>query len=507
MAFKKESIVKSTIALIAVSGVMKLLGYAEKIVLAYYYGTGSEVDVYLLVSGVVFSLFVLFRELVEPGFLTVFLKIREKDDAEAWRFFNRYARMLFLPVFAVFLSGIIFPGQVIHIFAPGFTPEKKELAVKLLQVSFPAVLFLSMTNLTAITLNSQKRFLLPASGDVVFRAVTLLFLILLYPKYGITGAGIGMVIGAAGKLLVHLLALWRRVSLKRVRAATAYYREVWRLTWPLLLGMLVSQANLLTDNMFASYMKNGTIAALSYAKKIVEMPVVVFPYVLSIVVFPYFSQFAIEKDTARLTKLFYDTMGWIIFLFLPLSVLFFVFPGQLTGILLQRGAFNEASTSLTAQPLAIYSLGMLSFAIETILVLVFFSFSDTKTPVLTGIICVAINILVTIVLIPSVGYLAIAWALVISKTLKILVLGYLLRKKIRLHTEVIIPFVMKVCLATGVFVAYIMCLKYALGTYRPSTAWSGGKGLFLLCAGSGVLIYLLACYLLKMKLLLKSITR
>ncbi len=482
-----------------ISALLKVLGYAEKLILAYYYGTGPSVDVFLLVSGIVFSLFVLFRELIEPGFLNIFLKIRHKDEDEAWRFFNTYGRILFIPVLAVFLAGIIFPGKVIDIFAPGFTADKRQLAIQLVQIAFPAVIFMSMSNLTAITLNGLKQFVLPAAGDIIFRMATLLFLIVLYPKYGILGAGIGLVAGAAGKLLLHLGALWRRVSFKSSHTDPAHYKALWKLTWPLLLGMLFSQTNLLVDNMFASYMQDGTIAALAYAKKIAEMPVIVFPYVLSIVVFPYFSQFAVEQNTQRLTSLYHNTTGWIIFIFLPLAVLSFTFAHQLTSILLERGAFNAASTALTARPLAIYSLGMVSFALETIIVLVFFSVADTRTPIITGIICVVINILITILLIPHIGYLAIAVALVISKTLKISILSYLLRKRITTAWQKVKPFLTKVLLATLVLAAYLIIARYLLQTRRLIPVLAGSKALFLFCSSTGIIVYLATCYFLRMK--------
>ena len=76
---------------------------------------------------------------------------------------------------------------------------------------------------------------------------------------------------------------------------------------------------------------------------------------------------------------------------------------------------------------------MPAFAIETVLVIAYFSLSDTKTPIFTGIICVIINITITWILLQYAGYLGIAWGLVASKSLKVIVLLYLLRNKFKRH--------------------------------------------------------------------------
>jgi putative peptidoglycan lipid II flippase len=113
-----------------------------------------------------------------------------------------------------------------------------------------------------------------------------------------------------------------------------------------------------------------------------------------------------------------------------MAIFLFFFSEEIIQLVFQRGAFNSDSTFLTAKPLAIYSLGMLAFAIETVLVVAYFAVSDTKTPVFIGIICVIINILITWFLIHYISYSGIAWGLVISKTIKVIILLYLFDNKL-----------------------------------------------------------------------------
>jgi murein biosynthesis integral membrane protein MurJ len=239
----------------------------------------------------------------------------------------------------------------------------------------------------------------------------------------------GLVMGTIVKLAIHAAALWKDISWSNSGLKRTYLSNIWVLTWPLLIGIIFSQISNLTDNIFASYLQEGSISALSYSKKLVDLPVVVFPYALSVVVFPYFSELHIEKDMARLRQLLRETLKWIAIVFIPAAGCLFFLSDIVTQLVFQRGAFDAQSTALTASSLAIYAIGMPAFAIESVLVIFYFSIADTKTPVFIGILCVIVNIVITWILVQHIAHLGIAWSLVVSKTLKVIILLYLLKYK------------------------------------------------------------------------------
>lgn len=253
--------------------------------------------------------------------------------------------------------------------------------------------------------------------------------------------------------------LYKKISIKKIIVESEYKNRIWQLTWPLLFGVSFSQISSLIDNVFASYLQVGAIAALSYAKKVVELPVIIFPYVISIVIFPYFAQLAIEKQKQKLKGLLVGSLKWIIIAFLPIAAFFFVFSTPIVEIMFQRGAFNADSTLLTSKPLMIYSLGMVFFAIETILVIFYYANGDTKTPVFVGIACVALNILLIWIFIKIMGYVGIALAYVIQKTVKNLILLYLVKQKISYNTKNLLAFIIKSSIPFIVFIVFVLIGK------------------------------------------------
>jgi murein biosynthesis integral membrane protein MurJ len=425
-----NEIIKASLILSLITCFIKLAGYIEKVLLAYYWGTGNEADAYNAIFTFIISILVFFREIIEPGFLNVFLKAKqESGKKEAWKVFFSVFWCIF-PV-AVLISLLLFcySDFITRLVLPGFSGERFSLSGDLMKAASLSCVFIILSTLTNITLNAYKRFTIAAWGDLAFKFVLILFILFFANKSGIYAAIYGMVVGSIIRLAVHFFALSKNTKPAFFSFKSGYLQKIWLISWPLLIGIIFSQISSLVDNAFASCLQKGSLSALSYAKKIVELPIVIFPYALSIVLFPHFSQLHIEKNILRIRDLLRTTFRWIAVIFIPLAVITFLFSDNIIRLIFQRGAFDAASTLLTARPLAVYSLGMPAFAIETVLVIAFFALSDTKTPVFTGIACVIINIAVTWILIQTIGYSGIAWGFVASKSLKVIFLLYLLKNK------------------------------------------------------------------------------
>jgi murein biosynthesis integral membrane protein MurJ len=426
----ENAIIRASLLLSAITCIVKIAGYIEKMLLAYYWGTSYEADAYNAVFALVISIFVFFREIVEPGFLNNFLKVKNNTgEKKSWNVFFTVFWCIFPAGVVVSLCLFLFPEAVTRMTLPGFSDERFTLAAGLLKVAAPTCVFLILSTLTHIALNACKKFTIAAAGDLAFKLAIVLCIVMLSRRVGVHAAIYGLVAGAVVKLSIHAAALRKKISWSNSGLKRTHLNHIWVLTWPLLIGILFSQISNLVDNVFASYLQEGSISALSYSKKIVELPIVIFPYALSVVVFPYFSELHIERDMARLRQLLRETIKWIAIVFVPTAIGLFFFSDIVTQLVFQRGAFDAQSTILTANSLSIYAMGMPAFAIETVLVIFYFSIADTKTPVLIGILCVIVNIVITWILVQHIAHLGIAWSLVISKTLKVIILLYLLKFK------------------------------------------------------------------------------
>jgi putative peptidoglycan lipid II flippase len=425
-----QQIVRATTTVTAVVLVVKGLGFIEKLLLAYYFGTGIEVDAYLVAYSLPFSAFVVLREVIRASYVPSFMRTIRDSDAAGWRLFSTVATFLLVLTGLATAAGILATPSLVSLMAPGFEGAQRELAVRLTRVVMPALLLLGISTLTMATLHAQKRFTLPALGDASFRAGPL---ILLLARGRVQAVAVGVVLGALGKLAIETLGL--RIHLRKVRLALDLsfppVRTVGRLAAPLLAGLFFSLfIGPLVENAFATKAGVGGVSALAFARKIVETLAAVLPYTLGLVLLPFSAEMAAGKDQQALARMLTQAVRAVILIFVPVAVGLLVLREPFVRILFERGAFGAASTQLTARALLFYSLALLPFALEVIVVQFHFARQDTLTPVLADLVAFALNVALIPGLMAALGLGGIALAAAIAKMLKVLALLAVFERKV-----------------------------------------------------------------------------
>ena len=500
-------IVRATVGLALLGLVVRGLGFVEKLALAYFFGTGVEVDAYLVAYSLPFSAYIVLRDVIEPAFLPTFLRTRRDSEPDARRLFWSAGAWLVALLGLATAAGIAAAAPLISVAAPGFSGPQRELAIRLTRLAMPALLFLGLSTLTTAALHAQKRFALPAAGEASFRTAPLaLFL----AAGRVAGLALGVVVGAVGKLLVEGLGLARRgalrpapgggLSLGAIRRALdprfPPLRTVARLAAPLFAGLFFSLfIGPLVDNAFASRAGVGGVSALAYARKIGETLTTILPYTLGLVLFPFSAEMAAGHDRQALARTLTGAIRALALIFLPVSAGLIAFREPFIRVLLERGAFDAASTQMTAGPLLFYSLGLLPFALEIIAVRFFYAQQNTITPVLADVAAFLLNVALIPPLMAACGLGGIALATTIAKALKVLALLILFGRRVpAFRLAALGPFAGQMAgatLAMGAALAAVVMLGRDLAT--------GTLGTVAYLAAGGVVavaVFIAAAYLL-----------
>ena len=444
-------IVRATVGLALLGVAVRGLGFIEKLVLAYFFGTQIEVDAYLVAYSLPFSAYIVLRDVIEPAFLPTYLRTQRDSPQDARRLFWAVGAWLVLLLGVATAAGIAAAAPLISAAAPGFSGPQREMAIRLTRLAMPALLFLGLSTLTTAALHAQKRFALPAAGEASFRTAPLL----LFLAIGrVAGLALGVVVGAVTKLLVEGLGLLRGRSLgpapaggngPPARKGTGLrlgairrvldpsfppLRTTARLAAPLFAGLFFSLfIGPLVDNAFASQ-KEGWVSALAYARKIGETLTTILPYTLGLVLFPFSAEMAASQDRQALARTLTGAIRALALVFLPVTAGLIALREPFIRVLLERGAFDAASTQLTAGPLLFYSLGLLPFALEIIAVRFFYAQQNTLTPVLADVTAFGLNVALIPPLMAAFGLGGIALATTIAKTLKVLALLILFGRRV-----------------------------------------------------------------------------
>jgi putative peptidoglycan lipid II flippase len=424
--------VSAAVALIGLTCIVKLLSFAEKQVIAYKFGAASHTDAWFVALSVIMTLFLLTRELIEPAYLPIFMKRLEQGQPQkSWQLFSFMLTAILCLNLLVAIATFYSADTVTAMLGPGLSPQSRMLAADLIRISVFAGVLLALSSLTYITLNGLKRFAAPAAGDVALRAVSIGCIVALAADFGAAALAIAALLGAAARFGVHLLALRHKFPLLQwpSRECGEEIRLVSALMAPLAVGVLFAQVSELAANYFSSFAGAGAVSARTFARKIVDLPVLLVPYTLSVVAFPHFITLVNREDRDGLLQLLGDILLGIAFSFSALSIVIIVLAEPMVRILFERGAFDKAATEATAQILICYAAGLLAFGLEAVLVPLFFSTGDTKTPVLVGIFGVTIDVVLAALLVGSMGAAGVAAALAIAKSIKVVLLGVLLRRR------------------------------------------------------------------------------
>lgn len=493
-----KKIVQATTILTAITLVVKGLGFIEKLLLAYFFGTGAEVDAYLVAYTIPFAAYIVLTEVVRPAFLPVFMRVRSESEENGWRLFSVTGTLLLVLLGVATIAGILFAEPLTALTAPGFAGEQRALTVLLTRLVMPALLFLGLSTLTTAALHAEKRFALPALGSVSYRLAPLA---LLLATRRITGMTVGASLGALGKLLIESLGLYKYVRRIRPSLDLAFepVRTVGRLAAPLLVAMFLSLfVAPLVENAFASRTGVGGVSALAFARKIVETLTSILPLTLGMVLLPFSAEMAAQQDNKGLSRMLTGTLRWVILLFLPVTVGLAVFREPFVRFLLERGAFSADSTQLTVGPLLFYAFALLPFSLEVIVVPFFFARQDTLTPVLTDIGAFVLNVILIYLLMPAFGLGGIALAAAVSKALKVLLLLFLFGWKVpAFHLRSLGPFVAQMALAALAATAVL----WTVLTYGRSFAYERGFVALVGYLVAGGLLgggtFILVAYLLK----------
>ncbi|KLU66026.1 putative peptidoglycan biosynthesis protein MurJ [Desulfosporosinus acididurans] len=124
------------------------------------------------------------------------------------------------------------------------------------------------------------------------------------------------------------------------------------------------------------------------------------------------------------------TIRMVVFITLPVSVGMIVLRFPLIRTLFQHGHFTAEDTLQTTVPLFYFCLGISAQSVIQILPRAFYALQDTWTPVILGLISMAIDILCMFLLVHPLAAGGLALADTVSAVVNMLLLFYVLRKKL-----------------------------------------------------------------------------
>lgn len=365
------------------------LGIVRDRLLASTFGAGDDLDVYYAAFRIPdFIYMFLIAGALSGGFIPIFTSyLKNKDghyeaDRDAWRLVNNFLNIFFIAlVFLCALFAIFAPGITV-LLAPGFSPEKMALTVKLSRIIFLETMLLGISGVFSAVLQSFKRFLMYSLTSVVYN-LGIIIGILFFAKYwGITGVAFGVVLGAFLHMAIQLPSILSAGY--RYRPMFDFYHEgffkILKLMAPRSLSLGISQLNYLAITVLASGLTAGSLAIFNFSYNIVTLPLGIIGASFAIAAFPVLCEAFNEKDWHKFRENFSATFRQILFLTVPVCGLLIVLRAQIIRVILGAGKFTWRDTILTIEALQFFALSLIFQSLSLLLIRAFLAREDSKTP-------------------------------------------------------------------------------------------------------------------------------
>jgi len=420
----------------------RILGYARDSLVANFFGAGIAADAFYAA----FRISNLFRRLLGEGalaasFIPVFSEYSQKEGEQKTKhFFHATFTVLFVLLAVVTALGIYFSPQITSVIAKGFkdTPDRFALAVTLTQSMFPFLLFISLAALVSGVLNTYRIFFIPALAPATLSVTEITFLLALAPALSpqnqVIGLAMSVAVGGFLQLAIQIPVLWKAGFTLRWRWEPKHpgVQRVGKLMVPVTLGSSVDQINAFFDTFFASFLAQGSVTALYYSNRVMQLPLALFGIALSQVSLPSMAASAARGDMDHLKDTLNFSLRLTLFMIVPASVGLIVLGRPIVQVLFEHGAFTPQATDMTTFALFFFSIGLVAYASVKILANVFYALQNTRIPAQIAAGCVALNIVLSAILMHPLQVGGLALASAVSSWTNAILLFYFLRKRLGL---------------------------------------------------------------------------
>ncbi|GAB4509391.1 MAG: murein biosynthesis integral membrane protein MurJ [Anaerolineae bacterium] len=398
-AQRTRQVAGSTLVVIIAYAIAKAISLGQTVIIARVFGVGAEWDAFVTANRIPELIFTLIAGgALSHAFIPVFSGYLARDDrAGAWRVASHVINTIF--AFTALVSLIVFiasPWFVANVVAPGFDAENQRQTAELMRILLVGTMIFSVSGIVMGILQSHNHFLLPALAPIMFDVGILFGVVFLITPFGVHGIALGAVLGAAMHLLIQVPGLLRFKA--RWWAELGFNDptlwRVIRLMLPRVAGLGVFSLNFLVMNNIASRLGTGSVSALDWGWRLMQIPQTLIGTAMGVVIFPTLAALSEVGDEDGKRGAMSGALRFILVASIP-SAVGLVVVGRPIIALLERGAFDASASALVYSTLQFFALGLIVHSALEVIARSFYADKDTLTPLWAALGGAAINLVLS----------------------------------------------------------------------------------------------------------------
>ena len=399
---RTRNLAKSTLIVMIAFAVAKVISLGQVVIIADQVGAGSEWDTFVSANRIPELIFTLIAGgALSHAFIPIFGGYLAKgDQTGAWRIASHVINVIFTATFlASLIAFIAAPWIVENVVAPGFNDSETIQTVEIMRILLVTTLIFSISGIVMGILHSHNHFLLPALAPIMFDLGILFGVIVLLDSMGVQGIALGAVLGATMHLGIQVPGLIRYKArwTAELGLNDPELRRVIRLMLPRVAGLGVFSFNFLVMNNIASRLGEGSVSALDWGWRLMQIPQTLIGTAMGVVIFPTLAALSELGDISGKRDAMAGALRFILITSIPSAIGLIMVGHPIIGIL-ESGQFDASASSLVFSTLQFFALGLIVHSALEVIARSFYADKDTLTPLYAALGGATINLILSLTL-------------------------------------------------------------------------------------------------------------
>ena len=363
----------------------RFIGYLREVALAHQVGVGPETDAFYTAFLIPDILnYLLAGGALAIAFIPLYNRVRRREGEEAGE--DLFAKVLgTLGVLTAIATVLLWLGAdyLVRVGFPDFAPDTQQLTVRLTRIVLPAQIFFLTGGLLRAVLMAHGRFVAQAAAPLIYNGAIIAGGI---ATGTVEGFAWGVLVGAfVGNWLVPLIEILRFRRLRiRVAPLSPQFAAYIKLALPLMLGISLVTVDEWYEKFFGATLAAGTVAQLSFARKLMMAPVAVVGQAVAAAALPLLSRLYAEGKSDELNDTLLGTLRATVSLAVIASAGCFVFAVPMVDLVYRYGRFDAAAASRVSALLAILCWAVPGWVLQQVAVRAFYAREEMWRPMLLG---------------------------------------------------------------------------------------------------------------------------
>lgn len=423
-----ESYKRGILSSISLNVFSKCLAFVNSMMIAFYFGTQSQTDIYIYCYATVGLIIGFLGSLDASVIIPESMRIREQESPEKAQYFVNYFLYTYIGIGLLIMSVLLInPVGVLNAISK-FDVIALEENRQLILWFIPICLLMLLTQYLTNILSSFRFFTAPVIAAIINSGFSMAFLFLFHRSLEVKSIILGLTIGYCVNIFILLFILKTKLNWHFAFRKIRFQPGLWRNVRYALLGNVATLASGYVPFYIMSNFNPGAVTMFNYAKSLSEIPSQMITTQFSSVVGIKFNELSAKKYLSGLNVLFVETTNFLIFLMIPVYALFFLYADDIVSVFYQRGAFGADAVSQTAYLLKFLAFSVVFLATNTMVSRLFMATQKLKEAIKFQILMNALFIALLFIASRMYGITGFAASTVFYQVLVIISTYFLLRK-------------------------------------------------------------------------------